>query len=186
MNDDFLKNRLRRVVRRYQWVALWRKLAVCWAAAALLALGLSWVQTTLGWNSSLMIPVVLAVTLGVVVTIAIFHFLTPPDLRWVAQQIEKRHPELNGLLLTAVQQQVEGGQPGYLQYRVLQEATARSQEQDWRDTVPGIRLVVGQVVHLIALVCFGFALTNFKTVTIHGEAPWWYGKAARRHGPFRW
>ncbi|MBL9211292.1 MAG: hypothetical protein JNL92_12555 [Opitutaceae bacterium] len=175
MNDDFLKNRLRRVVRRYQWVSLWRKLAVCWAVAALLALGLGWLQTTLGWNSSLMLPVVLAVTLGVVVTIGIFHFLTPPDLRWVAQRIEKRHPELNGLLLTAVQQQVEGGQPGYLQYRVLQEATARSQEQDWRDTVPGSRLVVGQVVHLVALVCFGFALGNFKTVTIHGEAPKWVG-----------
>ena len=48
--------------------------------------------------------------------------------------IESKHPELNGLLLTAVQQQLEPGQnPGYLQYRVLQEATARSQEQDWRE-----------------------------------------------------
>jgi hypothetical protein len=175
MNDEFLKNRLRRVVRRYQWVGLWRKLSACWAVAALLALGLSWVQTTLGWSSALMLPVVLAATLGIAVTLAVFHFLTPPDLRWVAQKIEKRHPELDGLLLTAVQQQSEGGQQGYLQYRVVQEATARSQEQDWRDTVPASRLVVGQVVHLVALVCFGIALTSFKTVTIHGETPKWVG-----------
>ena len=36
MNDDYLKVRLQRVVTRYQWLALWRKLAVCWAAAALI------------------------------------------------------------------------------------------------------------------------------------------------------
>ncbi len=173
MNDDFLKNRLRRVVRRFQWVGLWRKLAVCWAVAALLALGLAWLQPQLGWKTSIIVPALLAGTLGVAVTLAIAHFLTPPDLRWVAKRIEKQHPELDGLLLTALQASPAGTQPGYLQYRVIQEATARSQEQDWRDTVPALRLVVGQGVHLVALVCFGFALTFFKTVTIHGESPRW-------------
>jgi hypothetical protein len=175
MNDDFLKNRLQRVVRRYQWLGLWRKLAACWAAAALVALGLAWAQTTLGWSSPLMLPVVAAVTLGVVVTVALFHFVRPPDLRWIARKIEQRHPELNGLLLTAIQQQLAGQSPDYLQYRVLQEATARSQEQDWRNTFPGVRLFTGQVIHLVALACFVAALTNFRVVTIHGEAPKWVG-----------
>ena len=40
MNDDFLKIRLQRVVRRYQWIGLWRKLAACWALAALIGLAL--------------------------------------------------------------------------------------------------------------------------------------------------
>ena len=127
MNDDFLKSRLRRVVRRYQWLALWRKLAACWAAAALAGVTVSWVQGRLGNVSPLTLPVLLAVALAAAVVIVVFHFLKAPDLRWIARKIENRHPELNGLLLTAVQQQVEGGQPtGYLQYRVLQEATARS------------------------------------------------------------
>src|SRR5687767_12026763 len=131
MNDDFLKTRLQRVVRRYQWLALWRKLAACWAAAALVGVTVAWVQGTFGRVSPLTLPVMVALTLAAVVVIISFHFLKPPNLRWIAGRIEKQHPELNGLLLTAVQQQLENDQaPGYLQYRVLQEATARSQEQD--------------------------------------------------------
>src|SRR5262249_7643754 len=64
---------------------------------------------------------------------------------------------------------------GYLQYRVLQEATARSQEQDWRDAVPAKRFLIGQVVHLIALACFLVSLSHLRVVSIHGEAPAWVG-----------
>jgi hypothetical protein len=176
MNDDFLRIRLQRVVRRYQWLALWRKIAACWAAAALIALMVAWVQNTLGRVSPLTLPVMVALTAVAIVVIVSFHFLKPPDLRWIARKIETKHPELNGVLLTAIQQQLGGGQAGgYLQYRVLQEATARSQEQDWRDVVPGGRLVLMQGVHLIALVCFVLAVANLRVVGIHGEAPHWVG-----------
>src|SRR5688572_6277377 len=152
MNDDYLKVRLQRVVTRYQWLALWRKLAVCWAAAALIGVTVAWVQGMLGRVSPLTLPVMIALTLASAVVIVAFHFLKAPDLRWIARKIETKHPELNGLLLTAVQQQLDRDQPtGYLQYRVLQEATARSQEQDWRDVVSSGRLLMGQGVHLVAL-----------------------------------
>ncbi|MGH7943659.1 MAG: hypothetical protein ACREF9_01405 [Opitutaceae bacterium] len=176
MNDDFLKVRLQRVVRRYQWLGLWRKLAATWAAAALLGVTVAWIQGMLGRVSPLTLPVGLALTVAAAAVIVSFHFLKPPNLRWIAKKIEHRHPELNGLLLTAVQQQLEQGRPpGYLQYRVLQEATARSQEQDWRDVVPARRLLIGQVVHLVALICLLFAVANLRVVSIHGEAPHWVG-----------
>lgn len=176
MNDDFLKLRLQRVVRRYQWLALWRKLAVCWAAAALVGVTIAWVQSMLGRVSPLTLPVMIALTLAAIVVLVSFHFLKPPDLRWIARKIETRHPELNGLLLTAVQQQLDRDtSQGYLQYRVLQEATARSQEQDWRDVFPAGRLLMGQGVHLVAFVCFMFAMANLRVVTIHGETPNWVG-----------
>lgn len=103
MNNDFLNGRLRRVVRRYQWFALWRKLSACWAAAALVVLALAWTLTTLGSVSPLLLPVVLAVTLGVIAVISVLHLVKPIDLRWIARKIEDKHPELNGVLLTAVQ-----------------------------------------------------------------------------------
>jgi hypothetical protein len=176
MNDDFLKVRLQRVVTRYHWLALWRKLAACWATAALLAVVVSWVQGMLGRVSPLTLPVLASLTAAAIFVVIVLHFLKKPDLRWVARKIENKHPELNGLLLTAVQQQLDPAkQPGYLQYRVLQEATARSQEQDWRDVVAPGRLVVVQCAHLVALGCFFYAAANLRVVAIHGEAPNWVG-----------
>lgn len=176
MNADFLNTRLRRVVRRYHWLAFWRKLSACWAAAALVTVGLVWALTSMGSVSSLVLPLVLSLAVAVAVVVAVVHFRHPPDLRWIARKIEARHPELNGLLLTAVQQQLQPGEDaGYLQYRVLQEATARSQEQDWRDVVPGSRLLVGQVIHLVALGCFVYAASHLKVTSIHGETPHWVG-----------
>jgi hypothetical protein len=176
MNDDFLKVRLQRVVRRYQWLALWRKLAVCWALAALVSLAVAWIQNAMGAVSPLTMLVLIAVMAGALVVVISFHFLQRPDLRWIARKIETKHPELNGILLTAVQQQVDSSQPqGYLQYRVLQEATAKSQEQDWRDIVPASRLLLVHGVHVVAFACFIFALANLRVTTIHGEKPSWVG-----------
>ena len=175
MNDDFLKVRLERVVRRYQWLGLWRKLAVCWAIAALLGLTVAWVQHLFGRVSPLALPIVVGLTLAAIVVVLSVHFLRAPDLRWIARKIETRHPELNGVLLTAVQQHLDGSSPSYLQYRVLQEATARSQEQDWRDVISPGRLALVQGVHVVAIICFVFAAANLRVAKIHGEAPHWVG-----------
>ena len=56
-----------------------------------------------------------------------------PDYRALAKQVEQKHPELNGLLLTAVQQPAAGGgSSGYLHRRLLDQALAHSRERDWR------------------------------------------------------
>jgi hypothetical protein len=176
MNDDFLKTRLQRVARRFQWLALWRKLAVCWAVAALVSIVLAWAQTSAGVLSPIAFPLVLALAAGAAMALVLLHLVKRPDLRWIATKIENKHPELNGVLLTAVQQQADGDkQQSYLQYRVIQEATARSQEQDWLDVAPGRRLFIGQLVHLVALVCFVLAAVNLRVTPIHGEATRWVG-----------
>ncbi len=176
MNDDFLRTRLARVVRRQRWFAVWRMLSALWALAALVSITLGWGLNAIGIVSPRTLPLLLAVAVSVAVGVVIYHFTREPDYRWMARRIEQKHPELNGLLLTAVQQQLEHGQEqGYLQYRVLQEATARSQEQDWRDIMPRSRLLMGQAIHLFALGLFGLALTNLHVARIHGEAPRWVG-----------
>lgn len=176
MNDDFLKVRLGRVARRYQWIGFWRKLAATWAAAALVAALVVWLQRELGQSWPLALPLIAAVAAGVATALGVMHFLKAPDYRWLAKKIEARHPELDGILITAVQQQLDRTQePGYLQYRVIQEATAKSQQQDWRDVVPGRRFAAIQLVHLVALGCFVFALLNLRMPRVHGEQPSWVG-----------
>ena len=56
MNYDFLLRKLRRVVRRYQWLGLWRKLAACWAGAALVGAGVGGLQRLRGGSSPLVLP----------------------------------------------------------------------------------------------------------------------------------
>lgn len=176
MNDAFLRNRLERVARRYRWFALWRKLAACWAGAALITVAVAWVQGSLGQVSPAALPVVLILVIVTVAVVVVRHLLAATDYRWLAQKIERKHPDLDGVLLTAVQQTPGGGEEhGYLQYRVIQEATIKSQEQDWRDVLPPSRFLIGQVIHLLALALFGLALTNLRVTPILGEAPRWVG-----------
>ncbi len=166
MNHDFLKAKLHRVIRRHQWLGLWRKLALCWAGAAGVAAALVVVEAQTGWTSPFALPLLAAATAAVVAAVALKHFEKTPDFRWAAQTIEAAYPELKGVLLTAVQQNLApGAQPGYLQHRVWEEAVARSQERDWRQIVPTSRVAVTQVMHLAALVCFAFALTQISVVS---------------------
>ena len=174
MNNDFLKSRLHQVARRFQWLGLWRKMAACWAIAALASIALIVFQRATGWTSPFLLPAMVGLAATVALTIALRHFETRPDYRWIARKVEDRNPELNGLLLTAVQQTIETGQePGYLQYRVLQEATARSQEQDWTQVVPRKRVMAVQGLHLVALAGFGIALINLRVDPIMGETARW-------------
>ncbi len=165
MNDEFLKTKLRRVIRRHQWLGLWRKLAVCWVAAALVASAVVLIEGATGWGSPFTLPALAAFAVAAASAIALRHFESPPDYRWVARKIEDAHPELNGVLLTAVQQHLApGAAPGYLQQRVLGEAIERSQQQDWRKIIPSSRLALAQLGHVAALVVFAFALAHVRVI----------------------
>lgn len=167
MNYDFLLRKLRRVVSRYRWLGLWRKLAACWAGAALLGAGIVGLQRILGGSSPLWLPSLAGLAGAIATAIVIRHFQAAPDYRWVARKIEHRHPELNGVLLTAVQNGLlSEAEPGYLQHRVLQEATRRSQEHDWRQVVPRARLLGMQAIHLGALLGFIFTLAALRVPVV--------------------
>ncbi|MDG2123601.1 MAG: hypothetical protein P8J87_07890 [Verrucomicrobiales bacterium] len=57
-----------------------------------------------------------------------------PDLRVLARRIEEENPELNSLLITAVEQE-GGGEIGYLQERVVIEAVQEALARDWSGSV---------------------------------------------------
>ncbi|MSU64904.1 MAG: hypothetical protein EXS38_02110 [Opitutus sp.] len=176
MNDKFLQSKIREVAQRYLWVGFWRKLAACWAAATLVGLGVILFQRTTGWTSPLVLPSFAALAAAVATGLALLHFEKRPDDRWVARKIEDRFPALNGVLLTAVQQTSAPGEAqGYFQARVIDDAIARGEQQDWRTVVPAARLVGMQVIHLVALGSFIFALSGLRIDPVMGEAAHWTG-----------
>src|SRR5262250_2139488 len=105
-----LKSQLQQLATRRRRLELWSRLAGCWAAAALVGQVLIILQRESGWGSALALPAVgLA---GVVTALAVTvrqQRRKEADWRELASQIEARHPELEGRLLTAVQQPVADG-----------------------------------------------------------------------------
>ena len=87
MNNEMLKIKLRRVIRRHQWMGLWRKLAAWWLGLALVTLAFVVVQRETGWVSALVFPLLAAVGVAVATGIAIKQFEAAPDYRAIAQKI---------------------------------------------------------------------------------------------------
>jgi hypothetical protein len=171
--DPLLQSRLQSVVLRRRWQALGWQFAACWSVAALAGLACLLAQRELGWPAA-RTPVVLA-ALAVAAATALFlrAWAEPPDYRSVANQIEARHPELNGLLLTAVQQEVpEGASPNYFQRRLLDQALEHSGDRDWRGVVPAPRLWLAQAVQLAALGLLLATLSSLREGSRPGGAGW--------------
>src|SRR5882672_535367 len=167
--DSRLKARLKELASRRAALQLWCKLAACWTAAAFLGLGWLALEGQRGWNSALALPVIALFAIAVAAAIVLLHAGTEPDWHGLAQQIETRYPELDGRLLTAVQQRAEAGaELNYLQERLLQEALLHSQKRDWIQMVPGSRLAIAGVAHVLALVLFGIVLLTARTPASHG------------------
>ncbi len=156
MNDPFLKARLAPVLRRRRGLQLWCKLAVVWLATAAIGAGLIAWQRRFGGSSRLALPVL--ATLGALGAAGLVwrHRRTPPDWRRLATELEGRHPELDGRLLTAAQQPDESGvEPGYFRRRLVEESVDHSFRNRWEDLVPRSRLVTAQAAHLLALGLLG-------------------------------
>ena len=147
MMDPLLKAELLAVFRRQRRLQLALRLAGCWGGLALVGLLL---PPSPAWRFAL-------AALGVVAGGIVFamHRRTQPDWPDLARRIELRFPELDGVLLTAVQQQPAGdGQFQYLQERIVREALDHGGSQRWTATIPWSHAAAAQSVHLVALGCF--------------------------------
>ncbi len=158
--DDLLKTQLGAVLVRQRWSLLWNKLALCWAAAALLSFLLLLVERLSGWALSFAPGLILASGLIAAVTIGVWQLRRPVDWRELARQIETRHPQLEGRLLTAVQQDARGDELNYLQQRLIDEVLQDSRQNDWAEAIPASRLALAQTAHWTALGLFALTLWN--------------------------
>ena len=169
---DFLIARLRRVIRRHQWLRLARQLAVCWVIAAVVGMGLIWLQQQTGWSAPWTFPLLVALAGSTALTLAIRNARRQPDVRAIARVVEQAYPELRGLLLTAVQQietddEAEGS---YLRYRVVQQAVEHCQETgNWSGAVPNLQVRGIMVAQFAALALLVGALWQGRTLWTKGS-----------------
>ena len=162
--DPLLRGPLRKVALRRQRLNFWCKLAAGWAGSALFGALLLWIERQSGWASALALPLVALLGITVAVVLTIKHGKSPTDWRQVANSIEATHPELDGCLLTAVQQQAKPGTDlNYLQQRLLQQALSHSHRRNWAALVPSSRIALAQTAHWAALVLFLLVLWGLRT-----------------------
>src|SRR4051794_11191765 len=135
--ETLLRSALERIANRQRRLLLWCQFGASWAMAGLAGVILLIIQRQAGWTSALTLPIVALLGIGLALAAAIRHRRSKPDLRELARKIEARHPDLEGRLLTAVQQQPKAdGQLDYLQQRLVDEALLHNQRTDWGALVP--------------------------------------------------
>src|SRR5258706_7534663 len=134
-----LKALLERISARQRRLSLWLKLGACWTAAAFLGLAIFFLEQGSGWVSSLSMPIIAASGLLAALVVLARHRKAASDWRELAGQIEARHPELEGRLLTAVQQPFDESRLNYLQQRLIEETLAHGQQADWAGLIPRSR-----------------------------------------------
>ena len=105
MIEEALRKRLRPIVNRRRRLHLAYLLSVCWIVAALVGIGLISANRYWGWKS----PVAnwaLCVSTVLATLYALYRSCRmQPDYKAVARHIEQQNPDMQALLLAAIEQQ---------------------------------------------------------------------------------
>jgi len=159
-----LREELDGVTRRYRRLCLWWALSISGFAASLVGAGLLLLGRSADWTSSWSWPVLLGIAFFSACMLAGFAVRFARNPGRIARLVEAAHPDLECLLLAAVEQRPElpEGRFGFLQESVIREAVAHSRRHDWEAAVPERRIRAAQVAALTALglvvaVCGGLA-----------------------------
>ncbi|MDB6067515.1 MAG: hypothetical protein JWR26_3723 [Pedosphaera sp.] len=173
MIDQLLQSHLEPVARGYRRSQLWRLLAKCWAATALVGLAAILVRHFSGWSAPLIFPLLLVASLIAAGVLAYRFRKSPPDYREIVRQIEAENPQLHSLLLTAVEQQPQtpSGSLNYLQQRVIAEALEHHQKSAWGKRTAK-SLFAAQCAHWVAFALFVVILINLRPSISHGKDLW--------------
>ncbi|MCW5558433.1 MAG: hypothetical protein KIT22_11465 [Verrucomicrobiae bacterium] len=152
MMDPLLNARLRPILRRLRWRRLALGLAVCWGMVLLLALALLAVQRLAGGVPWWTRPLLAALAASGAVWTLWWLWRTRPGYPQLALWIERRDPQLKGVLLTAVQQEETApGGLNFLQQRVVVSALQASHRGRWRRLIPGWQVLASHAAQLALL-----------------------------------
>jgi len=156
-----LRRHLEPIARRRGAARWWLGLAGCWGLGALVGVGLLVANRTTGMLPSGVLLWCLGPALAGVAVLAVWRRRARVGIDRVAREIEARHPELEGRLLTALEQQPDAnGRFGYLQERLLRETLAHNQLVKWRRLFPESRMGYVKVAHALALI--GLVIVCFR------------------------
>ena len=160
-----LRNELDRALDRTASRLHWQRRLWC-GAGLWLVLGASLPLIALMIASAVHRGILMAVAATATLTVALLVARRPFAPRAVARLIEQTFPDLDGSLLTALDQHpdVTTGELGYFQKQVIYQALAHSRRSDWGGLVPTRQLVAAAIAHsvaaIFALACLTGSLTH--------------------------
>jgi len=151
--EELLKKRLEPVARRQRSLRVKTGMSICWGVAGVI--GIVAAVTMAATQSTAWLPA----AIGLLVITAIASFLVRRsaganalDYRAIARHIEQSHPELQALLLAAIEQSPDAdGRYGYMQERVIAEALQHAAQTSWIESVPRRRMLWATALQGIAL-----------------------------------
>ena len=153
MTEQLLRRHLKPIAARRRRLYLAWRMSICWLAAGLVGLGLLGVAWLWGWRSPFVVGG-LAVVVSLV-TIWIFKRSRrlEPDYQVLARTIEQQHPDLQALLLAAVEQEPAepDGELGYLQKQVITEAVTHATSHNWLQSISSRRLMLAGFGRIAAM-----------------------------------
>ena len=183
MIDPMLNSRLQPLLSRQRRIEQLRRMAVYWALASLVVASLAVLCRQAGLTSRWLVPVLGFLAVAAAWVLRFRNTRTAPDPGEVARLVELKHPELQGLLLTAVELKPDdNGHLNFLQERVASEAGDHSRRNLWRDAIPSGRLWLARGVHLAAVAFFLAVLWLVERPMNAGAVPARLGLGARAPG----
>ena len=129
--ESVLQRQLAPIIERRELIHKRRRLTAVFLTVAVLEL-----IVILGTDLSspwMLLPIAVGIVLNLVWKVAFRP--REIDLRKIAREIESENPELKALLVTAVEQESESGELGFLQERVVNEASREAIAAQWGDTI---------------------------------------------------
>jgi hypothetical protein len=160
MIEEALRRQLQPVVDRRKHVSLAWRMTACWLVAGLAGAVLTGIGWLWGWRSPWAIVALLVVAVLATVWAIITSRRLQPDYRALARTVEQQNPDLQALLLAAVEQKPEGpdGQWGYLQRQVIADAIAHAIGHDWQESISVGRLFLANLARVAAMALLLFVL----------------------------
>ncbi len=165
-----LEEEVERVAIRLRRLHAWTALATVWFATALVGA----VALALAWRAD-WVPawVVLALTgAGALAAFVVVMFTagSARNVRSVARRIEAQHPDLDSVLLVAVEQQPDlpGGQFSFLKASVVHEALAHCQRRDWGSAVSEGRIRTARFASAAAVFLLATTIGGLWSISARG------------------
>jgi len=154
MIEEALRRQMQPAVDRRIHVHLAWRMAACWLIAGLIGIILAMVGWLWGWRSPWATLGLFIGSLLATIWLIQRSRRMQPDYRALARTIEQQYPELQALLLAAIEQKPEGpeGQWGYMQRRVIGEAIEHAAGHEWQESISVTQLFVANFARFAAIV----------------------------------
>jgi hypothetical protein len=155
-----LRRELDCVAHRYRRLRLWSSLAICWFAFAILGAIFIWWSRSQTVPSPGMVPALGILAVMAAATSAIVALRSARSSDWLARRIERRFPELDARLLTAIGETRQTHKLGFLQQTVVAEALTHARKNDWETIVSDRSLTLAKFAQTATLCGFVLVLGN--------------------------